>query len=91
MDAPGADLVSIHFEMWDSATCQTYDHLDSQLSISVASLYFFCNRPTVAALMAIGGDLVDPNDAAIAEVSCPQECCSAVGYRTLFKRSLASR
>lgn len=36
-----------------------YRNVDSQLHMRLTTLYFFCNRPTLGALMAFGTDLGD--------------------------------
>lgn len=53
-------LALISFSMWDAATSQTYQNVDMSLDIEVAALYFLCNRPTVAALMCFGNDIIFP-------------------------------
>lgn len=53
-------LAFISFSMWDAATSQTYQNVDMSLDIEVAALYFLCNRPTVAALMCFGNDIIIP-------------------------------
>ena len=57
MDNTHGCLVTIAFQMWDAATAATYANVDMSLDISVASLYFTCNRPTVAALMCFAQDI----------------------------------
>jgi vacuolar protein sorting-associated protein 13A/C len=51
-------LVAIKFAMRDAALSRSYDNVDVSLEIEVAALYFSCNRPTVAALMCFGQDIV---------------------------------
>ena len=58
MHDPADCLVSIQFAMRDALTAQSYANEDMSLDVSVASLYFACNRPTVAALMCFGQDIV---------------------------------
>lgn len=53
-------LALISFCMWDAATSQNYQNVDMSLDISVSALYFLCNRPTVAALMCFGHDIIFP-------------------------------
>ena len=36
-----------------------YANIDSELHMQLTSLYFFCNRPTIGALMGLGTDLGD--------------------------------
>lgn len=57
MQDPADCLVSIQFAMRDALTSQSYANEDMSLDVSVASLYFACNRPTVAALMCFGQDI----------------------------------
>jgi hypothetical protein len=58
VDDPSDCLVSINFCLWDAATSQDYDNVDMSLDVSVLALYFACNRPTIAALMCFGQDIV---------------------------------
>ena len=48
----------LDFNSWKPGS-PSYNNLDSALDMQLTTLYFFCNRPTVAALMAIGTDLGD--------------------------------
>lgn len=57
---PRDALVSIGVNYWDAATSPVYDSTDAALSVAVASLFFSCNRPTVAALMCFAQDLYPP-------------------------------
>jgi hypothetical protein len=61
MERTTDSLAVISFSMWDATMCQTYNNVDMSLEISVSALYFLCNRPTVAALMCFGQDIVFPN------------------------------
>ena len=40
-----------------SPTAPSYSGLDMEVGLTLSSLTFYCNRPTVAALMAFGADL----------------------------------
>ena len=48
----------MEFESWKPGSAQ-YANLDSEMRMRLTTLFFFCNRPTVGALMALGGDLGD--------------------------------
>ena len=48
----------LEFESWKPDSSE-YLGLDAQLQTRLTSLHFFCNRPTVAALMCLGTDLTD--------------------------------
>ena len=56
--AAEAPAWKLDFQSWKPGSPQ-YANLDSALDMQLTTLYFFCNRPTVAALMAIGTDLGD--------------------------------
>ena len=46
------------FESWKPGS-PDYADVDSELRMRLTTLFFFCNRPTVGALMALGSDLGD--------------------------------
>ena len=46
------------FESWKPGS-PDYANVDSELRMRLTTLFFFCNRPTVGALMALGSDLGD--------------------------------
>jgi vacuolar protein sorting-associated protein 13A/C len=90
-------LVAIQFAMRDAALSQSYDNVDMSLDIEVAALYFSCNRPTVAALMCFGQDiLTSPAKPADASPKAPegivQEACgrSAESVLSGFEGSSAA-
>ncbi|KAK9819963.1 hypothetical protein WJX72_004515 [[Myrmecia] bisecta] len=47
---------TLDFETW-KPTSPLYASIDSQLHMRLTTLFFFCNRPTIGALMAVGVDL----------------------------------
>lgn len=49
---------TMDFESWKPDSAE-YENVDSELRMRLTTLYFFCNRPTVGALMAFGGELGD--------------------------------
>ncbi|KAK1591812.1 hypothetical protein Q3G72_014066 [Acer saccharum] len=49
------DFVSVTFSM-RSSTSPDYDGIDMQMSIRMSKLEFFCNRPTLVALIGFGFD-----------------------------------
>lgn len=49
---------TMHFETWQPES-RDYADVDAELRMQLTTLYFFCNRPTLGALMGIGGDLSD--------------------------------
>ncbi|KAJ6902719.1 hypothetical protein NC651_020256 [Populus alba x Populus x berolinensis] len=51
-----SDFVSVTFSM-QSSSSPAYDGIDTQMSIRMSELEFFCNRPTLVALIAFGFDL----------------------------------
>jgi hypothetical protein len=54
---PGNEqLVRLRFSRF-SPTAPSYSGLDMEVGLTLSSLTFYCNRPTVAALMAFGADL----------------------------------
>eukprot|EP00897_Mesotaenium_endlicherianum_P008373 jgi/Mesen1/7564/ME000392S06833 len=57
------DFVKIQVAMRQSAS-PDYDGVDMQLAVAMATLEFFVNRPTVAALMDFGGQLSAPTSSA---------------------------
>ena len=46
------------FETWKPGSGD-YANVDSELRMRLTTLFFFCNRPTLGALMAFGTDLGD--------------------------------
>ena len=46
----------MEFETWQQGS-PDYANVDAELRMRLTTLYFFSNRPTMGALMAIGGDL----------------------------------
>ncbi|KAH8501006.1 hypothetical protein H0E87_016007 [Populus deltoides] len=51
-----SDFVSVTFSM-QSSSSPDYDGIDTQMSIRMSKLEFFCNRPTLVALIGFGFDL----------------------------------
>ncbi|KAJ6689863.1 hypothetical protein OIU85_006185 [Salix viminalis] len=51
-----SDFVSVNFSMRSSSS-PDYDGIDTQMSIRMSKLEFFCNRPTLVALIGFGFDL----------------------------------
>uniref|UniRef100_A0A6N2LUY9 PH domain-containing protein n=1 Tax=Salix viminalis TaxID=40686 RepID=A0A6N2LUY9_SALVM len=51
-----SDFVSVTFSMRSSSS-PDYDGIDTQMSIRMSKLEFFCNRPTLVALIGFGFDL----------------------------------
>jgi len=52
----GTHLARITFAFW-SPSSPLYKDVDSEATVELEALYFFCNRPTVAALMMWGLDV----------------------------------
>ena len=50
--------LTLDFQTWKPGSA-TYANVDAELSVRITALYFFGNRPTIGALMGIGGDLGD--------------------------------
>ncbi|KAK4798434.1 hypothetical protein SAY86_030760 [Trapa natans] len=55
-DNDSSDFVSVNFSTRNSSS-PDYDGIDTQMTISMSRLEFFCNRPTVVALIGFGMDL----------------------------------
>ena len=53
----------MEFDTWKPGT-PDYANVDTEVRMRLTTLFFFCNRPTVGALMALGGDLGDAFKAA---------------------------
>ena len=51
-----ASSLSLEFETW-TPDAPTYADVDAKLRVRLTTLQFFGNRPTIGALMGIGGDL----------------------------------
>lgn len=51
-----SDFVSVTFSTRSSAS-PDYDGIDTQMAVSMSKLEFFCNRPTLVALISFGLDL----------------------------------
>ncbi|KAI6692875.1 hypothetical protein NL676_020585, partial [Syzygium grande] len=51
-----SDFVSVTFSTRSSAS-PDYDGIDTQMAVSMSKLEFFCNRPTLVALIGFGLDL----------------------------------
>ena len=47
---------TMEFETWQQGS-PDYANVDAELRMRLTTLYFFSNRPTIGALMAIGSDL----------------------------------
>ena len=63
----------LEFESWKPDSPE-YSGLDAQLQTRLTSLLFFCNRPTVAALMCFGTDLGEALKAGqLAEAPAPSQ------------------
>ena len=50
--------MTLDFASWQRGSEQ-YANVDAGLSVKLTTLYFFCNRPTLGALMGIGEDISD--------------------------------
>ena len=50
--------MTLDFATWQRGSEQ-YANVDAELTIRLTTLYFFCNRPTLGALMGIGEDISD--------------------------------
>jgi len=48
----------LDFQSWKPGSLQ-YANVDAELTVRITALHFFGNRPTIGALMGIGGDLGD--------------------------------
>ncbi|KAK9815130.1 hypothetical protein WJX73_008307 [Symbiochloris irregularis] len=48
----------MQFDTWKPSS-PDYANVDSELHMQLTKLYFFCNRPTIGALMGLGTDLGD--------------------------------
>ena len=46
----------MEFETWKPGS-PDYAQVDAELRMRLTMLFFFCNRPTLGALMGLGGDL----------------------------------
>ncbi|KAF7837665.1 putative vacuolar protein sorting-associated protein [Senna tora] len=55
-----ADFVSVSFATRSSSS-PDYDGIDTQMSIRMSKLEFFCNRPTIVALISFGLDISSVN------------------------------
>ncbi len=60
-DGAGTELVRLSFAR-NNETSSKYQGLDVELSLKLASLVFYCNRPTVSSLMVCGGDFAAIGD-----------------------------
>ncbi|KAE9602547.1 putative vacuolar protein sorting-associated protein [Lupinus albus] len=63
-EAEGSDhsnFVSVSFSTRSSGS-PDYDGIDTQMSVSMSKLEFFCNRPTIVALISFGLDLSSGNN-----------------------------
>ena len=54
----GTPAWKVDFQTWKPGSAH-YDNVDAAMDMQLTTLYFFCNRPTVAALMGLGTDLGD--------------------------------
>ena len=68
----GPPAWKVGFQTWKPGSAQ-YDDVDAAMDMQLTTLYFFCNRPTVAALMAIGTDLGDAFKDPCASSSGPEQ------------------
>lgn len=48
----------MQFDTWKPSS-PDYANVDSELHMQLTTLFFFCNRPTMGALMGLGTDLGD--------------------------------
>ncbi|XP_019431159.1 PREDICTED: uncharacterized protein LOC109338390 isoform X1 [Lupinus angustifolius] len=63
-EAEGSDhsnFVSVSFATRSSGS-PDYDGIDTQMSVSMSKLEFFCNRPTIVALISFGLDMSSGNN-----------------------------
>ena len=58
IEGSGHDVTAwtMEFETWQQGS-PMYANVDAELRMRLTTLYFFGNRPTIGALMGIGGDL----------------------------------
>ena len=69
---------TMEFETWQQGS-PDYANVDAELRMRLTTLYFFSNRPTIGALMAIGGDLAHafsgpkPGDAGGSQVAAADQ------------------
>ncbi|GAB2300237.1 hypothetical protein Dimus_034275 [Dionaea muscipula] len=63
MGSDNSDFISVSFITKDPSS-PDYDGIDTQMSICMSRLEFFCNRPTLVALIGFGLDVSSANYAA---------------------------
>ncbi|KAK3249746.1 hypothetical protein CYMTET_40840 [Cymbomonas tetramitiformis] len=59
-ESPG--LVSLRYERWEEDS-PGFANVDAELALKITTLYFHCNRPTVASLLQFNRDLWIPDPA----------------------------
>ncbi len=74
-EAPGADYRAwtLDFQIWKPDSGE-YAGIDADMSMKLTSFWFFCNRPTVGALIGLGTDMAaatDVPDGAVAAAEAP--------------------
>jgi vacuolar protein sorting-associated protein 13A/C len=67
----GEELVRLLFAQY-SPSSSNYNGLDVEVALKLSTLVFYCNRPTVAALMVFGTDLAAINTALAAPHAAQQ-------------------
>lgn len=65
---------ALDFETWARGSAE-YAGVDSELRMRLTTLFFFLNRPTVAALMAVGGAMA----AAVKDPAAPPPAAADAG------------
>jgi vacuolar protein sorting-associated protein 13A/C len=68
----GEELVRLLFAQY-SPSSNNYNGLDVEVALKLSTLVFYCNRPTVAALMVFGTDLAAINTALATPVAAQQQ------------------
>jgi vacuolar protein sorting-associated protein 13A/C len=68
----GEELVRLLFAQY-SPSSSSYSGLDVEVALKLSTLVFYCNRPTVAALMVFGTDLAAINTALAAPHAAQQQ------------------
>lgn len=66
------ELVRLLFAQY-SPSSSGYSGLDTEVALVLSRLVFYCNRPTVAALMVFGADLAAINSAMAAPADAQQQ------------------
>ncbi|XP_010679516.3 uncharacterized protein LOC104894866 isoform X2 [Beta vulgaris subsp. vulgaris] len=68
LGSDNSDFVSVSF-MTNDPSSPEYDGIDTQMSICMSKLEFFCNRPTLVALIQFGLDTSSANSGGSSEVA----------------------